>query len=154
MATKKRSITASEAQEQSAFIDWTEAFQIKVQGDQRPLRRHTVASLNGAWLAGDKKQRAKQVAALKSQGLLTGVCDIFIALPSHVSHGLWIEFKRQKKNGGKPPTEDQRRVAKDLRMAGYTTAVAYGAEDGRRATLAYLSGRTIPEDLLFPFPKG
>lgn len=49
---------------------------------------------NGAYLAGSKLQRAKQMQRLKSQGLIDGVSDIIVLLEDKI---LFIEMKRRPK---------------------------------------------------------
>ncbi|MCW8932201.1 MAG: VRR-NUC domain-containing protein [Gammaproteobacteria bacterium] len=49
---------------------------------------------NGAFLSGTPLQRAKQMARLKSAGLVVGASDIVVMLPNKI---LFIELKRPKK---------------------------------------------------------
>lgn len=48
---------------------------------------------NGSVLKGNKLQRAKQMARLKKEGLVVGVSDFVVMLPSKI---LFIELKRIK----------------------------------------------------------
>jgi len=49
---------------------------------------------NGSVLKGNPLQRAKQMARLKSEGLIVGTSDIFVMLPNKL---LSIELKRSRK---------------------------------------------------------
>lgn len=66
-------------------------------------------------------QRNAIVAAkLKAEGVLAGVPDLFLAVPSGTAHGLYIEMKNGKKG---VVSENQRTVMAALEAQGYATAV-------------------------------
>jgi hypothetical protein len=67
-----RAPVASEFAEQVAVIEWFRWWAPTMGVDARLL----MASANGAYLAGDASQRARQVSKLKAAGMRTGVPDI------------------------------------------------------------------------------
>jgi hypothetical protein len=125
----------TEAQEQSAVIDWWSRYAPAHGLDERLL----IASANGAVLAGDAKHRAIQMARLKRSGLRVGIPDLFLAVQNDLFAGLWIELKRI---GGKA-TPEQVEMADTLRRQGYCAILAEGASEAIRAITAYL-GSTQP----------
>lgn len=52
---------------------------------------------NGAILAGNAQQRAKQMNYLKAEGYKPGVSDLFLMVARGGYHGLFIEMKDQGK---------------------------------------------------------
>ena len=105
----KEAIIASESDEQSAFVRW---FRV-----QYP--RTLIFSIpNGAHLSGTPRQRAAQMARLKSEGLLPGVPDLVVP-----SLDLWIEMKRTK--GGRL-SKEQSDIGLKLEAAGKIVIVANG----------------------------
>lgn len=124
---------ASEHNEQSEFFDWLPE---NYPGTQ-PL---FFAVPNGAHLAGDKSQRARQMEMLKSEGFTPGVSDTLF-LSGHGGYfGLALEFKTQDRKGEKYGglTDGQRAFLKSVRREGYQSAVAYGAEDAEQIAGNYL----------------
>ena len=51
---------------------------------------------NGSKLAGNQQQRAIQGRRLKAEGLVAGVADLFLSIPSGQYHGLYLEAKTEK----------------------------------------------------------
>jgi hypothetical protein len=78
-----RAPVASEFAEQVAVIEWFRWWAPTMGVDARLL----MASANGAYLAGDASQRARQVSKLKAAGMRTGVPDLLLALPTPCFHG-------------------------------------------------------------------
>ncbi len=109
-----------ESAEQAAFVEW---FRLQ-------FPRTIIASIpNGAHLAGDAKDRARQMAKLKWEGLVPGMPDLCI--PEWGP--LWIEFKREK---GGVVSENQKNIMGYLRGIGQPVIVAYGCDDGIRQVQA------------------
>jgi hypothetical protein len=109
-----------ESAEQASFIDWFEY--------QFP-RVLIYAIPNGAFLFGDAVRRAKQMAALKRQGLRPGVPDLHIP-----GWGLYLEMKRSK---GGVTSDDQDKMHRLLRSMGFTVLVCAGAEAARDAVMEF-----------------
>lgn len=90
---------------------------------------------NGASLAGNKAQRARQMARLKAQGLKNGVSDLFLPVPRGNWHGLWIEMKSSK--GRVSPSQAE---WGELMIAqGYEFKVCYSASEAIAAIEEYLN---------------
>ncbi len=68
---------------------------------------------NGAMLKGNKLQRARQMAKLKSEGLVPGTSDIIAMLPSKI---LFIEMKRVK---GSSTTKEQKEFIEKIKEFNY-----------------------------------
>jgi hypothetical protein len=109
-----------ESAEQASFVKWFET--------QYP-RVRILAVPNGAFLFGNAGQRAKQMHALKMQGLRPGVPDLLIP-----EWFLWIEMKRLK--GGKLSPEQADWIMY-LRDSGYTVLVCAGAQAAIDAVKAF-----------------
>lgn len=108
-------MSSREGAEQAAFVEW---FRLQYPGTL------IFAIPNGAYLAGDAKARARQMARLKWEGLVAGIPDLSIP-----EWSMWIEFKRVK---GGVVSENQKTVCGYLRSIGQTVIVAHGCEDGIR----------------------
>lgn len=72
-------------------------------------------------------------AIMKREGAKAGVLDVFVAIPSGIHHGLFIEFKRK---GGKM-TPAQAQFARQAMAAGFPVIVATDALDAFRAVRKY-----------------
>lgn len=128
-------IYPTEDKEQEAVIEWA--------AWHPGIADVLIAIPNGAHLAGDSVQRAKQMKRLKKQGLKPGVSDLFLAKPMQHYAGLWIEMKRQP--GAKPRVSvDQLDWLYLMQEKGYCTALCYGADQAIQAIQDYLVGRLIP----------
>lgn len=88
------------------------------------LARCLQASSSGAVLAGDERSRGIQMAVLKSCGLVIGQADLFLSIPKHGYHGLYIEMKSLS---GKI-SDDQKEFLEEMRKLGYGAAVCFGAD--------------------------
>ncbi len=90
-------------------------------------------------------QRNAIVAAkLKAEGVLAGVPDLFLAVPSGTAHGLYIEMKNGKKG---VVSESQRTVMAALKAQGYATAVCRSFDEFRTTVDEYLNGFSLGEKL-------
>jgi len=116
----------TEEQEQAAVMEW--AMLMEKQAPELALLYHCP---NGA-------DRHPAVAAkLKKQGVKPGIPDLFLPVARGMSHGLYIEMKRQK--GGRV-SEDQKAWMEALTEQGYVCVVAHGAEEACDAIWNYLEG--------------
>jgi hypothetical protein len=91
---------------------------------------------NGVFIPGDPKRSAIIMAALKKQGLKTGVSDVVIAWPVYPFHGAYIELKRGKEK----PTDEQQKWLDRMNDAGYYGVCAHGLDDAIRHTEIYCNG--------------
>ena len=72
---------------------------------------------------------------LKDEGMLSGVPDIFVAIPKGIYSGLFIEMK----SGYNKPTESQKEQIDALRNAGYKAEVCTGFDQAKEVFDKYLS---------------
>jgi len=89
---------------------------------------------NGAVLAGDKQKRAIQMSTLKATGLKPGVWDVFLPLPKHGYHGLYIEMKAGKNK----LSDNQEDFGQAAHENGYLTHVCYGWDEAKRVISDYI----------------
>ena len=78
---------------------------------------------------------------LKAAGVLKGVPDVFLAIPTGNYHGLWIEMKRNDKKA--KLSADQMEILTLLQNRGYAVAVCYGADQAIELIEMYLDGGEI-----------
>jgi len=82
-------------------------------------------------------RHAATARALKAEGVIAGVPDVFVARPVGRWGGLWIELKRR--TGGKvSPAQDA--ALRALAAAGYAVTVAAGHEEAWAFLEHYLAG--------------
>jgi len=85
-------------------------------------------------------KRNKGVAAkLKAEGVVSGVPDLFCAVPVEDKHGLFIEMKNGKSND---VTDNQRRIMFALRLQGYRAEVCRSYEEFCKIIQEYLQPLT------------
>lgn len=114
----------TENQHQKALFDWAAIY------DELKWM-HSIP--NGAVLAGDRKKRAIQMSSLKATGLKPGVWDVFLPLPKHGYHGLYIEMKV-----GKNKLSDlQHEFGDYVHKNGYLTATCYDWEEAKQVITEY-----------------
>lgn len=75
--------------------------------------------------------------ALKRAGLLPGVPDLCVPIPSCGKHGLYIELKRQ--GPGSKISPEQEDVVERLNNNGYMATVCYGFEEAKSVVEDYLN---------------
>ncbi len=127
--------------EQQAVIDWA-AYQRLPCGRRMSSRLFMIP--NGAHLAGNLEQRAKQVAKMKRLGFRNGVSDLFLAYPSNGLCGLFCEMKKPaaafpgSAAVKRAYSHEQRRFHQDVEDH-YATAVCFGSAEAIKAITDYLS---------------
>jgi hypothetical protein len=114
----------TEAEEQAALFEWA-----KLAEGSRPQLRLLYAVPNGG------SRHRLEAANLKRQGVKAGVPDLCLAYPKGVYHGLYIEMKVGKNK----PSEKQQQWLRDLKAAGYMTAVCYGFLQAKETIERYLN---------------
>ena len=115
-------ISYEEDREQAALIQW---FRI-----QYPQYEKLLFHIPNGQNVG-----AKIGARLKRTGLLAGVPDLFLAIPSFDWHGLFIEMKSKP---GKL-TAKQKEMHKQLIAQRYHVVTAYGWHEGHDIIKEYLA---------------
>ena len=86
------------------------------------------------------KRSAREAARLKRQGVLAGVPDLFLALPTADYSGLFIEMKA---SGGRLTTA-QSAMHVRLLKAGYEVVICYSFEEFKKTIKDYLA--KIPKE--------
>lgn len=125
----------TEHQEQAAYFDFVR-WQAVV--DHRYTQIYAVP--NGAVLAGDAKQRARQMNKLKKEGLRKGQLDINIDVPiPHPVEGfIFPGAKIEMKVGDNKPTKEQAQIIVEHRRYGYLVAICYNAAAAIAFTKQYM----------------
>ena len=101
------------------------------------LWRCLQASASGAVLGGNPRARAIQMNTMKASGLVIGQCDLFLAIPKHNYHGLYIEMKASK---GVVSVE-QEEFIESMRAQGYMAEVCYGNEAAIELIKSYIDSQ-------------
>jgi len=92
------------------------------------------ATPNGAWLAGNDRQRFGQINKLRAEGLTPGVPDLIIAEARGSYNACAVEMKSEK---GKLSVE-QSEILHDLMERGWYTIIAYGFDQAKEQITKYL----------------
>lgn len=126
--------SGTEFGEQSALIQW-----VRYQSKREALLDLLIAIPNGG-------ERGKAAAAkAKAEGVRPGVSDLFLPVPRHGHHGLWLEMKRHI--GGRE-SDEQKEWARLMREQGYAYVCCHGWQSAASALLQWLE---IEES---PWPDG
>ena len=119
----------SERQEQSAFFA-----RLRYYSGQFSELNFIHASMNGAWM------RSKKMAVIAlGEGLLPGVWDVYVPIPSKSMNGLYIEFKYGKNK----LTDTQENYGRHIYAMGYGLGVAFTADEGMMILSRYLEEPVI-----------
>lgn len=76
-------------------------------------------------------------AKLKAEGVKPGVPDLFLPVPRHGFHGLWLELKTELKASKVSAVQDW--WLNSLSNQGYKTVVCKGWDSARNEILEYLN---------------
>lgn len=122
----------SERDQQIAVMDWwAKAY---------PKYYECLFSIpNGAQLAGGKAARARQMNALKAEGLKPGVSDLFLMVSRHGHHGLFIEMKDKGKTKCSVSQSQWEHIHR-AREQGYKAEWCAGAEQAINTIEEYMNG--------------
>lgn len=85
-------------------------------------------------VANERKTGWKAGEILKQKGVLPGVCDIIVPIPSNGLPGLFIEMK----HGTNVLSDAQERFCSTARKLGYAVHVAYSAKEAIQCLVEYL----------------
>lgn len=114
-----------ESQEQMALIRWARL--------HPKIKDYLISNRNEGKMSPQAGKRANEM------GRIAGVSDLFLALPLHGFHGLWIEMK--------PPIGIRSRVTKSqsdwlerMISIGYAGYICYGWDQAKDTIEFYLSG--------------
>ena len=113
----------SEHAEQVRLMTWARQWE-----DEYPGLDLLFAIPNGG------KRHVAVARKLKAEGVKAGVPDLFLPVPRHGYHGLFIELKYGKNR----PTPHQWRWLEQLAHQGYKTVVCWGFMDAKAVLIDYL----------------
>ena len=123
--TKQRN-AQPEAIEQEKVIKWA-----RDNENNYPFLWLLHSSLNGVKLSKNQAGRAK------TQGMLSGVPDLFLPVPKNGFHGLYIEMKSEKGR----VSVSQNRFLSVTNELGYQSIVCYSSEDAIQKIQEYLKNQ-------------
>jgi hypothetical protein len=137
-----------EQQEQIWFCEWARTQRVRLRtatGDIEvlPLFDLLIASVNGAYLSGDRRRRGMQWSIMQKMGAKAGVSDLLIPVPIDGCPGMWLEMKRRRdqfrssSDAANAVRGDQTAFLQLMKKIGFHTAVAFGWLDAARKTCAY-----------------
>ena len=116
---------SSEKLEQEAVIQWSKMYD---------SLRWLHSSLNGAFLQGDKAERARRWKSLERQGAKNGILDLFLPVWKPPYHGLYIEMKYGKNK----MTDSQSEYAKFAELNQFKVVTCYNAGEAICAIQTYM----------------
>jgi len=123
---------------QKAVFDWAKLYRMPDHEDlekNSKLSDYLFAIPNGAFLAGNKIQRARQMARLKSQGLKPGVFDLMLNIARNCYYGLDMELKIVNNKLSSRQKEWRDRMDK----AGRYTVICYDLDQVKEAIDEYIN---------------
>lgn len=84
-----------------------------------------------------------QAGRMKNEGSIAGIPDLFLAVPTDLSAGLYIEMKKpdqkpKTSRGSGGLSEEQIIIHQHLQKAGYQVTTCYGANEAKNTITHYL----------------
>lgn len=136
--------------EQAALVQWAE-----LNLGRFPELKLLIGIPNGAKLAGNAIQCAKQWARLAKEGARKGVPDFCLPVARGGFHSLWIELK----SGEARASKEQREWVEKLRSQGNRAEVCHGWQEAAKLITAYMEAKMHTQllhsaDAAFDHPKG
>ena len=104
---------------------------------------------NGGTRGATERDRAIAGGKLKAEGVRSGVPDLFLPVPRHGMHGLWVEMKKPsllnpkwtREESIEAATSDSQKIwLAGLKEQGYATYVAFDWIEARDCIEIYLRG--------------
>lgn len=114
----------SEHSIQAAWFDWWRLW----------APAHGLSPLSAFAIPNGGGRSKAQAGLLKAEGVTAGVFDVFVALPSALWHGLFLEFKRP----GEPMRPEQIQFRETSHRNGYSTAMVQSTEEAIEIVTVYL----------------
>lgn len=137
-------IKTTEHAEQVEVVRWCR--EMAARGDH-PWLGNIFAIANGAKLPYGKSKKGKRFAPqalrLLAEGMLPGVSDLFLPVPSQGFHGLFIELKV----GYNRPTPEQKNFMQAMNAMGYLATACWGSEMAIRTIRLYLGIKGVSDGL-------
>lgn len=128
----------SEHNEQKMLIEWA-----RYSRQALPELDYLFAIPNGAFYGLDgPRARAIRAKIMRAEGLMKGVPDLCLPVPSKGYHGLYIEMKAVTQGR---LTDEQKKWISALNRYGYRAVVCKGFEAAKEEILKYLGTRKIME---------
>ena len=115
---------SNEHMEQSAYFDWWRQY-------AKALQIHEALCFA---IKNDSSHTATGRIYRWKEGVMAGVWDVFLAIPSGEYSGLWMEFK----HGKNKLTKTQADFGDAVSFRGYATEVVYSADEAIKAVQQYL----------------
>lgn len=119
-----------ESNEQKAVIKWARLAQ-----REYPCLKWLHCSLSGV-----KLRSVQEGARLKAEGMVAGICDLFLPYPNNNYTGLYIEMKKRNIKGQSKGivSEAQKDFIEYANIVGYKAVVCYGADEAITTIKEYL----------------
>lgn len=124
-STSGKAPTPTEHSEQTALVEWWRMY----------ARWKSLPECLLMAIPNGGARSAVTGARLKAEGVRAGVPDLFLAVPTALFHGLWVEMKREK--GGRVSGAQKAAMAA-LEDQGFFCVVCNGFQEARRAISDYL----------------
>lgn len=124
---QKKTKSHTESKMQQSCVTWYRL-------QYRKLRLLLFAIPNGSKLAGNQTQRAIQGNRLKAEGLVPGVADLLLAVPSGDYAGLFMEAKTEKGR----QTDGQKEFEAAVLEAGYGYVIFRSLDEFKVTVKTYL----------------
>lgn len=105
--------------------------------DAIPACKWVHAIPNGGSRGSTKDQAMRVGAQLKAEGVKSGVSDIFVPIPAHGLHGLYIEMKRTDSG---ELSENQKAFGAFVREQGYGFCCCHGWKAAAECLRQWLAG--------------
>lgn len=120
----------------AAFMHWWSLAHKGMGLDERLL--HAIPNAGG--FKGGFASNVRRVAAMKAEGVRSGVSDYFLAVPRGTLHGLYLELKA----GGPGITpgrlsKEQKEFGELVAFQGYGFKTAWGTDGAIKAVQEYLA---------------
>lgn len=122
----------TEHAEQATLVGWFDRTHPQLAG-------RLFAIPNGAHLAGNNAQRAKQMHKLKAEGLRVAVPDMMLPVMRGGYGGLFIEMKRTKWG---TVSKEQKKWREFLIEQGYRAEICKGFQSAKEVIECYLNSTT------------
>lgn len=119
---------------QTLIIQWAERHE-----SEYPELKWLYSSLNGIFIPGSPRTRARIINHMKQEGMKKGVSDLCLPVARHDYHGLYIELKRDKDSKIQP---EQTKFLEFLIEQGYYGTICIGYQEATETLEWYLSERT------------
>lgn len=123
----------TEAQEQMWLMQW--------------IGLHPILKGNVISIPNEGLRSPRNGAKLKRMGLTPGAADLFVAVPTKLYHGLFLELKRIS---GSTVSVAQLEFGSRMRKMGYQAKICYGWEEAKETIEYYLANTSLTGIMSIP----